>query len=264
MRTISPIMLSSFYRIKVLCFLIFITISCTSARQDSDNKNKNSLLSISMHSEQSGDTIQWKKEAKKMVKSQLIPRGIADKNVLRVMENTPRHLFVPENLTEVAYHDGPLSIGEGQTISQPYIVALMTELLKLKGNEKVLEIGTGSGYQAAVLAPLVDTCYTIELVKKLADSASDLFKQLGYNNVISKCDDGYKGWPEHAPFDCIIITAAPEEIPEKLVEQLKIGGRMVLPVGKFYQELIVVTKTKRGINRERIIAVRFVPMVKPE
>lgn len=217
-----------------------------------------------MYSEQKDDTTLWKKEAKRMVISQLIPRGITDKKVLRVMENTPRHLFVPENLTGMAYHDRPLQIGEGQTISQPYIVALMTELLQLKGHEKVLEIGTGSGYQAAVLAQLVDTCYTIELVKKLADSANDLLKQLGYTNIIAKCDDGYKGWPEHAPYDCIIITAAPEEIPQKLLEQLKIGGRMVVPVGKFYQQLVLITKTEKGIRKKNIIPVRFVPMVKPE
>lgn len=252
----------SFYRIKVLFFLIFIYLSCTSARQDSGDKKQNS--SLKMYSEQKDDTIQWEKDAKKMVNSQLIPRGITDKKVLRVMENTPRHLFVPENYTDAAYDDGPLPIGEGQTISQPYIVALMTELLKLKGHEKVLEIGTGSGYQAAVLSPLVDTCYTIELVKKLADNAGDLIKKLGYTNVIAKCDDGYKGWPEHAPFDCIIITAAPPEIPQALVDQLKPEGIMVLPVGTFYQQLMVITKTKRGIKKESIIPVRFVPMVKPD
>lgn len=217
-----------------------------------------------MSREQNDDTLQWKKEAKKMVSRQLISRGIADQNVLRVMENTPRHLFIPENLRQEAYFDGPLPIGEGQTISQPYIVAIMTELLKLKGHEKVLEIGTGSGYQAAVLAQLIDTCYTIELVKKLADEASARLKQLGYTNVIAKCGDGYQGWPEQAPFDRIIITAAPEVIPEKLVEQLKPDGIMVLPVGKYYQELIVVKKTKHGISRESIIPVRFVPMVKPD
>lgn len=217
-----------------------------------------------MSREQNDNTLQWKKEAKKMVSRQLISRGIADQNVLRVMENTPRHLFIPENLRQEAYFDGPLPIGEGQTISQPFIVAIMTELLELKGHEKVLEIGTGSGYQAAVLSQLVDSCYTIELVKILADSAKVRLKRLGYKNVITKCDDGYMGWPEHAPFDCIIITAAPQEIPKTLVEQLKPDGIMVLPVGKYYQELIVVTKTKHGINRERIIPVRFVPMVKPD
>lgn len=213
---------------------------------------------------QDEETLQWKKEAKNMVNLQLISRGIADQNVLRVMGNTPRHLFVPENLRQEAYCDGPLPIGEGQTISQPYIVAIMTELLKLEGHEKVLEIGTGSGYQAAVLAQLVDTCYTIELLPKLAKRAGERLKELGYTNIIAKCGDGYRGWPEHSPFDCIIVTAAPEEIPKALVEQLKPDGIMVLPVGKFYQELIIVKKTKRGIKRERIIPVRFVPMVKPE
>jgi protein-L-isoaspartate(D-aspartate) O-methyltransferase len=208
--------------------------------------------------------LQWKDEAKKMVTRQLISRGIADQNVLRVMQNTPRHLFVPENIRQEAYRDGPLPIGEGQTISQPFIVAIMTELLKLKGHEKVLEIGTGSGYQAAVLAQLVDTCYTIELVEPLAKQASTLLKQLGYTNVIAKCGDGYKGWPEHAPFDRIIVTAAPVEIPEALVDQLKPDGIMVLPVGKYYQDLIVITKTKKGIKRESIIPVRFVPMVNPD
>lgn len=262
MRTIGQLKLMSFYRIKVLFFLIFIYLSCTSAKQDSVDKKQNS--SYKMHSEKTDDTVQWKKEAKRMVNSQLIPRGIADKNVLRVMENTPRHLFVPESYTEAAYDDGPLPIGEGQTISQPYIVAIMTELLKLKGHEKVLEIGTGSGYQAAVLAQLVDTCYTIELVKNLADKSGDRLIRLGYTNVIAKCDDGYKGWPEHAPFDRIIITAAPPEIPQALVDQLKPDGIMVLPVGTFYQQLMVVTKTKRGIRKESIIPVRFVPMVKPD
>ena len=217
-----------------------------------------------MSREQIDDTLQWKKEAKKMVSRQLISRGIADRNVLRVMENTPRHLFVPENLRQEAFFDGALPIGEGQTISQPFIVAIMTELLELKGHEKVLEIGTGSGYQAAVLSQLVDSCYTIELVKILADSANVRLKRLGYKNVIVKCDDGYLGWPEHAPFDCIIITAAPPEIPKTLVEQLKPEGKMVLPVGKYDQELIVITKTKHGISRESIIPVRFVPMVKPD
>lgn len=243
-------------------FVYLIFTSCSSARQDSDNKNKN--RSFAMQTEENEDTLQWKQEAKNMVIHQLISRAISDKNVLRVMQNTPRHLFIPKNLRNEAYIDGPLPIGEGQTISQPYIVALMTELLELKGHEKVLEIGTGSGYQAAVLSQLVDTCYSIELVKTLADKASTRLKQLGYTNVITKCDDGYLGWPEHAPFDCIIVTAAPVEIPEKLVEQLKIDGRMVVPVGKYYQNLLLVTKTKKGIRKENIIPVRFVPMVKPE
>lgn len=217
-----------------------------------------------MQKEQNDETAEWKKQAGNMVNRQLVARGIADKNVLRAMENTPRHLFIPENLRSEAYNDGPLPIGEGQTISQPFIVAIMTELLKLNGDEKVLEIGTGSGYQAAILAQLADTCYTIELVKKLADSSGKLLKQLGYKNVIAKCDDGYKGWPEFAQFDRIIITAAPPEIPQTLVEQLKPDGIMVVPVGKNYQQLIVVTKTKKGIRQENILPVRFVPMVRPD
>ena len=212
---------------------------------------------------QNEDTLWWKKEAGKMVHQQIVSRGIKDKRVISVMKNTPRHLFVPKSLIKSAYVDGPLLIGEGQTISQPYIVAIMTELLELKGHEKVLEIGTGSGYQAAILSQLVDTCYSIELLKSLAYSASTRLRQLGFTNVVVKCDDGFKGWIEHAPFDCIIITAAPEEIPPKLVEQLKMNGRMVVPVGKYNQDLLLITKTEEGYTREMIIAVRFVPMVKP-
>ena len=199
-----------------------------------------------------------------MVEDQLISRGITDNRLLHAMENTPRHLFIPKSLNDFAYTDRPLPIGDGQTISQPYIVAIMTELLILKGHEKVLEIGTGSGYQAAILSQLVDTCYTIELIKDLADSASALLKRQDYNNVVAKCDDGYKGWPEHAPFDCIIITAAPEEIPENLVEQLKVDGIMVVPVGKYFQQLLLITKTEKGIRKKNIIPVRFVPMVKTD
>ena len=217
-----------------------------------------------MPSGQKEDTMKWKKEAKRMVEDQLISRGITDKRLLQAMENTPRHLFIPKSLNDFAYTDRPLPIGDGQTISQPYIVAIMTELLILKGHEKVLEIGTGSGYQAAILSQLVDTCYTIELIKDLADSASALLKRQDYNNVVAKCDDGYKGWPGHAPFDCIIITAAPEEIPENLVEQLKVDGIMVVPVGKYFQQLLLITKTEKGIRKKNIIPVRFVPMVKTD
>ena len=199
-----------------------------------------------------------------MVVHQIHARGIRDSLVLRTMRETPRHLFVPEYLERNAYIDRPLPIGEEQTISQPYIVALMTELLRLTGKEKVLEIGTGSGYQAAVLSPLVKEVYTIEIVESLAESAKERLINLGYDNVIVKWGDGYKGWPEHAPFDCVIVTAAPEYIPKALVEQLKIGGRLVIPVGSFYQELKVITKAKDGIKEESIIPVRFVPMVHPE
>jgi protein-L-isoaspartate(D-aspartate) O-methyltransferase len=262
MRTIIQILFSAFSRFSVAFVLILMSTSCPSTKPDSENKHKNRSFDVKM--EQENDTSQWKEKARSMVRLQLISRGITDQNVLRVMENTPRHLFVPESQSEAAYTDGPLPIGEGQTISQPFIVAIMTELLELKGHEKVLEIGTGSGYQAAVLAQLVDTCYSIELVKKLAETSHDRLQRLGYANVITKCGDGYNGWPEYAPFDRIIITAAPPEIPKALIEQLKPEGKMVLPVGKFYQELIVVTRTPKGISRERIIPVRFVPMVKPD
>lgn len=252
----------SFHRFNVLLLLIIISFSCLSSTQKGDQTNK--MAREQRYSEQSADTLLWKKKAETMVEEQLIKRGISDRRLLEVMENTPRHLFVPPSFREYAYHDGPLSIGEEQTISQPYVVAIMTESLRLKGDERVLEIGTGSGYQAAILSPLVDTCYTIELIESLANKASGLLKELGYHNVVVRAGDGYQGWPEHAPFDCIIITAAPEEIPPKLMEQLKIGGKMIVPVGKFYQELKLVTKTEKGIKTKSIIPVRFVPMVKPK
>ena len=205
----------------------------------------------------------WKEEAEMMVNTQIISRGVENNRVINALKKTPRHLFVPKHLEKLAYADRPLPIGEGQTISQPYVVALMTELLELKGNEKVLEIGTGSGYQAAILSQLAGECYSIEIVKTLAHRAKTALKQFGYDNVIVKWGDGYLGWPEKAPFDCIIITAAPEEIPQELVAQLKVGGKMVLPVGKWYQELILITKDEKGIKKESIIPVRFVPMVHP-
>jgi protein-L-isoaspartate(D-aspartate) O-methyltransferase len=205
----------------------------------------------------------WKGRADRMVDNQIVSRGVSDPDVIRVMKNTPRHRFIPAHLRDHAYNDHPLPIGSGQTISQPYIVALMTEYLQLTGSEKVLEIGTGSGYQAAVIAQLADTCYSIEVVKDLAREAADKLDVMGYDNVVVRWGDGYKGWPQHAPFDRIIITAAPPKIPEELVEQLAVGGRMVLPVGEHFQELILITKTKKGIHRKDIIPVRFVPMVHP-
>lgn len=208
--------------------------------------------------------LDWKSQAENMVSSQLISRDIKDVRVLNVMKNTPRHLFMPEEVRQWAYDDGALPIGHRQTISQPYIVALMTELLELKGSEKVLEIGTGSGYQAAILSQLVDICYSIEIVEPLAKTAKATLARLGYKNVLVRWGDGYKGWPQHAPFQKIIITAAPEQIPEALIEQLAEGGTMVLPVGDKYQELIVVTKTRGKIKKRTIIPVRFVPMVHPK
>jgi len=205
----------------------------------------------------------WKESASKMVKTQIISRDIKNLAVINAMKNTPRHLFIPEKHIDYAYSDRPLPIGKGQTISQPYIVALMTEQLELTGEEKVLEIGTGSGYQLAILSQLTKKCYSIEIVKELASSSSQLLDRLGYKNVEVKWGDGYLGWPEQAPFDRIIVTAAPPEIPEELVKQLKSGGKMVLPVGEGSQELILITKTESGVKKKSIIPVRFVPMIKP-
>uniref|UniRef100_A0A7C4U8Q7 Protein-L-isoaspartate O-methyltransferase n=1 Tax=candidate division WOR-3 bacterium TaxID=2052148 RepID=A0A7C4U8Q7_UNCW3 len=201
---------------------------------------------------------------KKMVEEQIVQRGIKDSSVINAMLKVERHLFVPEEYKPYAYEDTPLPIGYGQTISQPYIVALMTELLNLKKEDKVLEIGTGSGYQAAILSLLADSVFTIEIVEGLAKSAEVRLKKLGYKNVFVKCGDGYKGWKEHSPYDKIIVTCAPEEIPQELLKQLKINGIMVLPVGDIYQELKVVKKTEKGIITEDIIPVRFVPMIKGE
>ncbi len=207
----------------------------------------------------------WQKKAEIMVKNQLERRGIKDERVIRVMRETPRHLFVPENLKSAAYEDGPLPIGEGQTISQPYIVALMTELLELNGNERILEIGTGSGYQAAILSPMVKEVFSIEIVKSLAENANKKLRGMQYHNVTVKWGDGYKGWATHAPYDAIIVTAAPDQVPQILIDQVKIGGRLVLPVGTYFQKLKVITKMKDGdIGEKNIISVRFVPMVHSE
>lgn len=206
----------------------------------------------------------WKPKAEQMVINQIISRGVTDHRVIEVMKNTPRHLFVPEDAVDYAYNDRPLPIGYGQTISQPYIVALMTELLNLEGDEKVLEIGTGSGYQAAILSQLVDSCYSIEVVQELAEISASRLRNFGYHNVVVKWGDGYKGWPDLAPFDGIIITAAPEKIPEELINQLKTGGKMVVPVGTLYQNLLVIIKTHKGYQQRNIIPVRFVPMIHPD
>ena len=196
-----------------------------------------------------------------MVRTQIEARGIKDKRLLEVMRKVPRHRFVPQAYKRSAYKDRPLPIGEGQTISQPYIVALMTELLRLTGTQKVLEIGTGSGYQAAILAELSGYVYTIEILSTLAERAEKLLESLGYKNILVKCGDGYIGWQEHAPFDGIIVTCAPEEVPAALVEQLADGGRMVIPVGSIYQELMLIEKKNGQVKVKSIIPVRFVPML---
>jgi protein-L-isoaspartate(D-aspartate) O-methyltransferase len=198
----------------------------------------------------------------RMVEEQIIARGISDSTVINAMLEVKRHLFVPEKFRVSAYEDHPLPIGYRQTISQPYIVALMTELLKANMNHKILEVGTGSGYQAAVLSLLADSVFTIEIIPGLAASAEKRLDSLGYNNVTVKAGDGYKGWKEHAPFDGIIVTCAPKKVPPLLLEQLAIGGRMVIPVGSYFQELLLLTRDSTGISEKSIVPVRFVPMIK--
>jgi len=204
----------------------------------------------------------WTALREQMVRLQIERRGVRNAAVLRAMREVERHLFVPESLRRSAYKDHPLPIGHGQTISQPYIVAAMTEMLDPRPPDKVLEIGTGSGYQAAVLAKLVRRVYTIEVVEPLGRQAQALLERLGFRNVTVRIGDGYEGWPEEAPFDRIMLTAAPPDVPQKLVDQLKPGGRLVAPVGTGWQELVVIDKDLNGrIRRRTEFPVMFVPMV---
>ncbi len=195
-----------------------------------------------------------------MVASQIKARGISDPRVLEAMRAVPRHRFVPAAMRSEAYVDSPLPIGRGQTISQPYIVALMTEAIEVEEGDKVFEVGTGSGYQAAVLAEMGAEVYTMEIVESLAQAAAGRLKSLGYNKVHVRAGDAYKGWVEHSPFDAVIVTAAPGHVPEPLIEQLEVGGRMVIPVGDIYQDLMLLTKTPDGVERRSLGPVRFVPM----
>jgi len=203
----------------------------------------------------------YEQARRNMVEYQIKARGIKDKRVIAAMLKVPRHLFVPEEMRDMAYRDEPLPIGYGQTISQPYIVAYMTEALKLRPEDKVLEIGTGSGYQTAILAELVRDVYTIEIIPELSERAQVTLKNLGYTNIEFLIGDGSKGWPEKAPFDAILVSAAPAEVPPALVEQLQINGRLVIPVGTDSQELVLIKKTKKGLEKTRLIGVRFVPLI---
>ncbi|MBN1355012.1 protein-L-isoaspartate(D-aspartate) O-methyltransferase [bacterium] len=199
-------------------------------------------------------------QRKQMVRSQIEARGVRNQEVLKALLKVERHLFVPENVRYQSYLDGPLPIGEGQTISQPYIVALMTELLEPDSGMKVLEIGTGSGYQAAILGELCKEVYTIEIVPSLYASATATLEKLEYTNVHTRLGDGFAGWPEQAPFDGIIVTCAPKKVPPPLLDQMAEGGRLVIPVGKFWQELKVLEKKEGKIRERDVIPVRFVPM----
>jgi protein-L-isoaspartate(D-aspartate) O-methyltransferase len=197
----------------------------------------------------------------RMVQQQLMPRGIHEDRVLAAMAKVPREEFVPPNSRPESYEDGPLQIGYDQTISQPYIVAFMTEQLQPTRNDRVLEVGTGSGYQAAILAELVAEVYTIEIIEPLAKSAETTLDRLGYKNVHVKAGDGYKGWPERAPFDAITVTCAPDHVPQPLIDQLKEGGRMIIPVGVFGDQQLYLLEKKNGkLQRRAVLPVRFVPM----
>lgn len=235
-----------------LCCFSIVTLTCT---PDGSNGNP------AEQSKSRQNSSPFAEAREKMVQTQIIRRGIQDSLVLKAMRTVPRHLFVPESWRSQAYADSPQPIGHRQTISQPLIVAFMTEQLQLQGSEKVLEIGTGSGYQAAILGEIVSEVFSIEIVEPLAKRAAKILRELGYKNITVRHGDGYRGWIEQAPFDAIIITAAPNHIPQPLVKQLKPGGRMILPVGDFNQNLILITKTTTGeVRHKRVLPVRFVPM----
>ena len=231
-----------FYLLPIMVLSLFLDFQCKAENKSPQN---------------------FKKARERMVKIQIEARGITDKKVLSAMRKVERHRFVPPEYQDQAYGDFPLPIGMGQTISQPYIVALMTEVLDLDSTKKVLEIGTGSGYQAAVLAEICDSVYTIEIIDILGKRAEKLLSIMGYTNIKVKIGDGYQGWKEYVPFDAIIVTCAPLQIPQPLKDQLIEGGKMVIPVGmRFAQELVLLTKIKGKIRKTSIIPVRFVPMIR--
>ena len=222
------------------------------------------ILLVAFFAKTSNAQDDYAAKRKRMVKTQLLARDIIDSITLKAMRQVERHEFVTESMKKYAYTDSPLSIGHNQTISQPYIVAYMTQELKLKPEHRVLEIGTGSGYQAAVLATIVDSVYTIEIIEPLGLIADKRLKRLGYKNVVTKIGDGYHGWPDKAPFDAIIVTAAVNVIPPALIDQLAEGGRMIIPVGqtRFYRNLVLVTRKNGKIRTKKRIPVAFVPFTR--
>jgi protein-L-isoaspartate(D-aspartate) O-methyltransferase len=232
----------------VILFAVLVT-ACKSKEEAADNV-----------SDKSENTDKFYEERIRMVENQIERRGIDNEIVLDALRSVPRHLFVPETYRSRSYEDGPLPIGHNQTISQPYIVALMTDLLDLQPGERVLEVGTGSGYQAAVLAEIADSVYTIEIVKPLADRAWEILDSIGYDNIKVMHGDGYQGYEQAAPYDAVIVTAAPDHVPQPLIDQLAMGGRLVIPVGSIYQYLTLYEKTEDGLKKKTGIAVRFVPM----
>ncbi|MBK4732496.1 protein-L-isoaspartate(D-aspartate) O-methyltransferase [Oxynema sp. CENA135] len=236
-----------------ICLSFTVVASCQVVGEDSKPSIPTSVTKAQ-------DTLNFDRGRSQMVERQLRDRGIEDPAVLAAMQRVPRHRFVPSDLVELAYQDSPLPIGYDQTISQPYIVAYMSEVAQIAPGDRVLEIGTGSGYQAAILAQLARQVYTIEIIPELAASASATLQELGYQNIEVKAGDGYRGWPEAAPFEAIVVTAAPDRVPQALIEQLAIGGKLVIPVGTSVQQMTIITKTEEGIVEEQTLPVRFVPM----
>ena len=231
----------------VLGMLLLVGIACAAIQGDDAPTQNEATLA---------------ERRRQMVENQIRARGVADPRVLSAMMAVPRHRFVQPRDVDIAYGDHPIDIGFSQTISQPYIVAYMTEALALQPSDKVLEIGTGSGYQAAILGQLVRDVMTIEIVPELAERSKALLADLGYKNVTVRAGDGYLGWPERAPFDAVIVTAAPDHVPQPLVDQLAVGGRLVIPVGRGDQDLIIYTKSADGLREESRLPVRFVPLTR--
>ena len=227
--------------------LALVSVACTTAREVSTPAQRDE---------------EYTRQRREMVDAQLRQRGIRDVRVLEAMGRVPRHRFVLQQDQAIAYGDHPIPIGLGQTISQPYIVAFMTEALVVAPQHKVLEIGTGSGYQAAILGELAREVYTIEIVPELAERGKRVIAELGYKNVHVRAGDGYNGWPEQAPFDSVIVTAAPDHVPQPLIDQVKVGGRLVVPVGTGVQQLLVYTRTEKGLLEESRLPVRFVPLTR--
>jgi protein-L-isoaspartate(D-aspartate) O-methyltransferase len=236
-----------------VCFLVAAAPAPRAFGEDAADSAASRVSSAAVRDE-------WAARRNAMVEDQIAARGIADPRVLAAMRAVPRHEFVPESLREAAYDDRPLPIGNGQTISQPYIVAIMTELARIEPGANVLEVGTGSGYQAAVIHEIAGAVRSIEIVEPLAREAAQTLARLGYAGADVRFGDGYRGWPEAAPFDAILVTAAPERVPQPLLDQLAVGGRLVIPVGGFFQQLEVHTRGADGISVERVLPVRFVPM----
>ena len=234
-------------RVPTVLVLLFF-ISCSS-------------LSLSERVSDNEEPSQNFKRQRQALVDQLKAEGITNSEVLKAMLKVPRHEFVPESHRHYSYQNRPLPIGHDQTISQPFIVGYMTQAASIASGEKVLEIGTGSGYQAAVLAELAGQVYTIEIIPELAEGAKSVLGKLGYKNVHVKTGNGYEGWPEHAPFDAIVVTAAPDEVPQKLVDQLALRGKMVIPVGSTFQEMVIISRDESGVVERRTIPVRFVPMI---